>query len=154
MRIKVCGLTRQQDADAVARLGVDFCGFIFHPASPRHITPQAAAAIDTAGMARVGVFVEQDADEILAVMQEARLDFAQLHGAQDGACAGRIGAGRVIRVLWPERYAGRGELEAIMEAHAAACAWFLLEAGQSGGGSGRRVKVYLLRQTFRRIKRW
>lgn len=137
MRIKVCGLTRQQDADAAARLGADFCGFIFHPASPRHLTPQAAAAIATAGMARVGVFVEQEADEILAIMEEARLDFVQLHGAQSRACAQRIGASRVIRVLWPELYAGRQELEADMEAHAPACAWFLLEAGRGGGGSGR-----------------
>ena len=142
MRIKVCGLTRQRDADAAARLGAAFCGFIFHPASPRHLTSQAAAAIDTAGMARVGVFVEQGADEILAIMEEARLDYAQLHGAQlhgaqDLACAERIGPSRVIRVLWPERYASRAELMADMEAHAQVCAWFLLEAGRGGGGSGR-----------------
>ena len=142
MRIKVCGLTRQQDADAAARLGAAFCGFIFHAASPRSLTPQKAAAIGTAGMARVGVFVEQGAEEILAIMEEARLDYAQLHGAQlhgaqSRACAERIGASRVIRVLWPERYAGRQELEADMAAHAPACAWFLLEAGRGGGGSGR-----------------
>ena len=142
MRIKVCGLTRQRDADAASRLGAAFCGFIFHPASPRSLTPRAAASIETAGMARVGVFVEQGADEILAVMEEARLDYAQLHGAQlhgaqDRACAERIGPSRVIRVLWPERYPGREELEADMEAHAPACAWFLLEAGLGGGGGGR-----------------
>ncbi|WP_165078159.1 MULTISPECIES: phosphoribosylanthranilate isomerase [unclassified Desulfovibrio] len=137
MRIKVCGLTRQRDADAAARLGAAFCGFIFHPASPRHLTPQAAAAIGTAGMARVGVFVEQGAEEILAIMEEARLDYAQLHGGQDRASAERIGPSRVIRVLWPERYASRAELMADMEAHAPACAWFLLEAGRGGGGSGR-----------------
>ena len=137
MRIKVCGLTRQQDADAAARLGATFCGFIFHAASPRRITPQAAAAIHTGAMARVGVFVEQDADEILAIMAEARLAYAQLHGAQTRACAARIGAPRVIRVLWPERHAGRKGLEADMAAHAATCAWFLLEAGQGGGGGGR-----------------
>lgn len=138
MRIKVCGLTRQQDADAAARLGAHFCGFIFHPASPRSLTPQAAAAIDTGGMARVGVFVGQGAEEILDIMRGARLDFAQLHGAQSRACAERIGASRVIRVFWPERYADRQELEADMEAHAGACAWFLLEAGRAGGGSGRQ----------------
>ncbi|MBD5416610.1 MAG: phosphoribosylanthranilate isomerase [Desulfovibrio sp.] len=137
MRIKVCGLTRQRDADAAARLGADFCGFIFHPASPRSLTPQAAAAIGTAGMARVGVFVDQGVDEIIATMEVARLDFAQLHGAQSLACAERIGFSRVIRVLWPERYASRAELMAGMEAHAPACAWFLLEAGRGGGGSGR-----------------
>ena len=139
MRIKVCGLTRQADADAAARLGAAFCGFIFHPASPRHVTPATAAGLKTGAMARVGVFVEQEAEEIAAVMEAARLDYAQLHGAQSRACAERLGAGRVIRVLWPERFADRGELVAAMEAHAPACAWFLLEAGHAGGGSGRSL---------------
>lgn len=136
MRIKVCGLTRQRDADEAERLGADFCGFIFHPASPRFITPAAAAGLDTGRMARVGVFVGQGATEILAIMDEARLEYAQLHGAQDRACAERIGAARVIRVLWPGRHATRAALEAEMAAHAGACAWFLLEAGLAGGGSG------------------
>ncbi|MBD5538892.1 MAG: phosphoribosylanthranilate isomerase [Desulfovibrio sp.] len=136
MRIKICGLTRQRDVDAASALGADFCGFIFHPGSPRYVTPEAAAALETGGMARVGVFVGQGAEEILAIMDEARLDFAQLHGGQDRACAERIGASRVIRVLWAERFAGRPQLEAHMAAHASACAWFLLEAGQAGGGSG------------------
>ncbi|MDE7241823.1 MAG: phosphoribosylanthranilate isomerase, partial [Desulfovibrio sp.] len=126
MRIKVCGLTRQRDVDAAACLGASFCGFIFHPASPRFIPAPDAAALESGGMARVGVFVEQGVAEILDIMAEARLDFAQLHGSQDRACAERIGPSRVIRVLWPENYAGRAELEADMAAHAGACAWFLL----------------------------
>lgn len=137
MRIKVCGLTRQEDVDAAARLGAAFCGFVFHPASPRFVTPEAAAALDSGHMARVGVFVRQEAEDILSVMAAARLDYAQLHGVQSRACAERIGAGRVIRVIWPERCAGLRGLEAALAAHAGTCAWFLLEAGRSGGGSGR-----------------
>lgn len=137
MRIKICGLTRQEDVDAAARLGAAFCGFVFHPASPRFLTPEAAAALDSGPMARVGVFVEQGAEEILAVMAVARLDYAQLHGDQGRACAERVGAGRVIRVVWPERCSGRGELETVLAAHAGSCAWFLLEAGRAGGGGGR-----------------
>lgn len=136
MRIKVCGLTRQSDVDAAARLGATFCGFIFHPASPRFLTPAAAAALESGHMARVGVFVGQGAEEILAIMAEARLEYAQLHGGQDRAAAERIGPARVIRVLWPERYAGRAELEADMAVHADGCAMFLLEAGLDGGGGG------------------
>ena len=137
MLTKVCGLTRQEDVDAAARLGADFCGFIFHPASPRCISPQQARALDSGRMARVGVFVDQDAEEILAIMAGARLGYAQLHGAQDRATAQRIGPARVIRVLWPERFASRAELVAEMAAWADSCALFLLEAGHGGGGSGR-----------------
>lgn len=139
MRIKVCGLTRQGDVNAAARLGVAFCGFIFHPGSPRYLAPEAAAILETGGMARVGVFVEQDTEEILAIMEKARLDYAQLHGAQSTICAERIGPGRVIRVLWPERFLDRDDLEAAMVAHAKTSAWFLLEAGRMGGGSGQSL---------------
>lgn len=136
MQVKVCGLTRQSDVDAAARLGAHLCGFIFHTQSPRCISPCAAASLQSGGMARVGVFVEQGAEEILAIMRLARLDYAQLHGQQSRCCAERIGPARVIRVLWPGRYASLAELEADMAAHAGACALFLLEAGKSGGGSG------------------
>ena len=139
MQIKICGLVRQEDVDAAARLGATFCGFIFHRASPRHIGPERAARLESGAMKRAGVFVEQDAPEILAIMRQARLDFAQLHGSQSLACAARIGAERVIRTLWPARFQDRQELEQALAAHAGACAWFLLDAGQAGGGSGKTL---------------
>lgn len=97
--IKVCGITRQSDLSTAMGMGAHFCGFVFHPKSPRYIAPERAAALDSALIRRVGVFVNQDAEQIMDIMKTARLEFAQLHGNQSLDCARRIGAGKVIRVL-------------------------------------------------------
>lgn len=134
--VKVCGLTHQSDLDACVGMGVHFCGFIFHEPSARSISPSRARALRSGHLRRVGVFVRQDGDEIPAIMKEARLDFAQLHGSQSVETARQIGAHRVIRVLWPQRYGSAAELLADMERFADSSAMFLLDAGQQGGGSG------------------
>lgn len=140
MLSKICGLTRQEDVDEAARLGARFCGFIFHPKSPRSIAPEQAARLQSGSMQRVGVFVEQNAGEIARIMREARLDLAQLHGGQSVACARDVGAERVIRVLWPDRYMHRALLHNELQKYAETCAWYLLDAGLAGGGSGRRLE--------------
>lgn len=154
MRIKFCGLRRQEDVDAAARLGADAAGFIFHPASPRACLPEAAAALSSPGLARVGVFVEQTEEEIARIMALARLDVAQLHGAQDtAACARRLGAERLWRVIWPRRYADAAALQAALDAEAPYCAAFLLDAGTGGGGSGCALDWAAL-EGLRRSRPW
>ena len=139
MLIKFCGLTRQEDVDHAASLGAAMCGFIFHPRSPRGVTVAQAAALDSGSMLRVGVFVNQGSDEIRRIMDEARLDYAQLHGHQSVECARTIGAERVIRVLWPDRYTHRALLYNDLQRNAEACAYYLLDAGLKGGGSGHKL---------------
>ena len=140
MLVKVCGLTRQDDVDAAARLGADFCGFIFHRASPRYVSPGQAIRLRSGGMRRVGVFVEQDAGEIVRIMREADIDLAQLHGAQSVECALAVGRERVIRVIWPDRYMHRALLYNEIRRYADSCAFYLLDAGLAGGGSGARLE--------------
>ena len=64
-------------------------------------------------------------------------------------CADRLsrtlGAERLIRVLWPERYPDLAALEETMNRHAASTGMFLLDAGMSGGGSGKRIGSERLR---------
>ena len=139
MLIKICGLTRQGDVDAAEKLGAGFCGFIFHPHSPRFISPEAAGELESGSMLRVGVFVTQDAKEILRIMDQARLDLAQLHGMQSIECAKEVGAERVIRVIWPDRYAHRALLYNEVQKYAGSCTYYLFDAGSSGGGSGQRL---------------
>ena len=130
--IKVCGITRQSDLSTAMGMGAHFCGFIFHPGSPRYIAPSRAAALDSALIRRVGVFVNQNAEEIMDIMKTARLEFAQLHGAHSLDCARRIGPEKVIRVLWPDRYESVDALQREMELWADSYAWFLLDAGGHG----------------------
>lgn len=137
MLIKVCGLTLQHDVQFVASLGIDFAGFIFSPKSKRCVDPAWVAGLDTGPMKRVGVFVEHDAAAICRIMDEAHLDYAQLHGDYSVADAQTIGKDRVIRVLWPERFCHKAQLYQSVMDFASSCAYYLVDAGLKGGGSGK-----------------
>lgn len=84
MRIKVCGMTRLDQIAALDEMGVEFAGLIFYPKSPRYIKRFHLSAIDLKReklqISRVGVFVNETADEILRVVDEWRLHMVQLHG--------------------------------------------------------------------------
>lgn len=138
-RVKVCGMTRQADADMCIRHGAGMLGFIFHPASPRNIAPEDAAAIRTPGVVRVGVFVSQGVGEVQDIMARAGLDIAQLAGDHDRAACMAIGPERVMRVFRPEVHARRAGLEAELAAFDGAMALALLDAGTAGGGHGRTL---------------
>ena len=104
MLLKFCGLRRQEDVTLAARLGATHCGFVFHAGSPRCVDAVTVSRLESGDMVRVGVFTGQDSDEIARIMRLARLDMAQLHADQSVDCARQLGAERVIRVLWPQRY--------------------------------------------------
>jgi phosphoribosylanthranilate isomerase len=81
--VKICGITRPQDADLAVGLGANALGFVFWPDSPRYVAPETAKAITAnvpATIAKVGVFVDERSEEIARVMDEVGLDVAQLHG--------------------------------------------------------------------------
>ncbi|MEF8941322.1 MAG: phosphoribosylanthranilate isomerase [Desulfohalobiaceae bacterium] len=141
MRIKVCGLTRQRDIDACREFGAHWAGFIFHPESKRHIHPERAASLETGDLVRVGVLVRQDPEEALSIMRQCRLDLVQLHGDQDPAFCRRMGPERVIRTFWPQRFEREEDLQRELDRYAPCCDWFLLDAGLSGGGHGKRIEA-------------
>jgi phosphoribosylanthranilate isomerase len=154
MRIKVCGLTRQKDVNACRELGAHWAGFIFHPESKRHIHPERAASLETGGLVRVGVLVRQDLDEALDLMRRCRLDLVQLHGDQDPAFCRRMGPEKVVRTFWPQRYEAEKDLQQELDRYAPCCGWFLLDAGLSGGGHGRRIETEWLGRGLRLERPW
>ena len=103
--LKICGLTRGEDARLCAEIGAAYVGFIFVAASPRCITPERVARLDTGGALRVGVFAGTPPDEVRRIMALARLDYAQLHGGESPDLCRAVGPERVIKVLWPEALA-------------------------------------------------
>lgn len=85
MRVKICGITRLEDALLAEALGAFALGFVLAPGSRRRIAPEAARAIGEAlgpFVVRVGVFRDQPPEEVLRLMEEARLQVAQLHGEE------------------------------------------------------------------------
>ncbi len=86
-RIKICGITRPEDAEAVVRAGADALGLVFVPGTPRHVTPEQAMAIARgvgSAVVRVGVFVDPEADTVRRVLDTVELDALQFHGEEPG----------------------------------------------------------------------
>ncbi len=82
-RIKVCGITRLEDALSASRLGVDAVGFVFYPKSPRYIDPMKAAAIIRElppFVSAVGLFVNPSQQDINRVLESCPIGVIQLHG--------------------------------------------------------------------------
>jgi phosphoribosylanthranilate isomerase len=79
--VKVCGITRREDAEAAVAAGASAIGFVFVPHSPRYVSPEAAAELGRGlDVWKVGVFVDESPASVETVMQAAQLDIAQVYG--------------------------------------------------------------------------
>ena len=84
-RIKICGITREQDALAAAAAGADAIGLVFYPPSPRAVDAGQAARIVAAlppFVTTVGLFVDAEPAAVRAVLAEVPLDLLQFHGEE------------------------------------------------------------------------
>jgi phosphoribosylanthranilate isomerase len=88
--IKVCGITNLEDASFAAECGADALGFIFYSRSPRYVAPERAKKIIEElpdRIAKVGVFVNQELQEVKKTVAFCDLDLVQLHGDESpGYC--------------------------------------------------------------------
>ena len=94
VRVKICGLTRLEDALLAESLGAWALGFVLAPGSRRWVSPERAREISQAlgpFVVRVGVFRDQPPEEVLRLMEEARLQVAQLHGGEPPEWAEAVG---------------------------------------------------------------
>lgn len=83
VKVKICGLTNIEDAQAAVDMGADLLGFNFYPKSPRYIEPAKAAKIINklpALVDTVGVFVNPTVEEMKPLISEGTLNWVQLHG--------------------------------------------------------------------------
>jgi phosphoribosylanthranilate isomerase len=91
-RVKICGITRLEDARAAVGLGADAIGLVFYPPSPRAVTPETAAAIVESlppFVSVVGLFVDEPRSRIAEILKTVPLDLLQFHGEESPEqCAG------------------------------------------------------------------
>lgn len=88
VRVKICGITRLEDALAAIAAGADALGFVFYPPSPRYISPEAAAAIIRKlppFVSTVGLVVNPDAEELHNLLKALPLSHLQFHGEESNA---------------------------------------------------------------------
>lgn len=93
-RIKICGITREDDLDAALAAGADAVGFVFYPPSPRALTPLRAAELARRVppfVSRVGLFVNEDEDTVAATMEVVPLELLQFHGEEAAAYCEEFG---------------------------------------------------------------
>jgi phosphoribosylanthranilate isomerase len=142
-KIKICGITREADAQAVLSAGADALGLMFVAASPRFVSLDIACSIarQTAGaLQRVGVFADSEPQQVEQVLSRVELDVLQFHGSESRAECERWGLPyiKAIRVRGPLS----GEL--LEAAHPQACC-LLLDAYRPGvlGGTGERFDLSL-----------
>jgi phosphoribosylanthranilate isomerase len=102
IKIKICGITNIEDALAAIDCGADALGFVFYPKSPRAVSPGTAKSIIKKLppiVTNVGVFVDQDRDEIRKITSDTGLNIIQLHGSEPPeACNLGLKVVKAIRV--------------------------------------------------------
>jgi phosphoribosylanthranilate isomerase len=140
MRVKICGLTRAEDAALAQELGAWALGFVFYPQSKRHIDAGQAARIIQSlpkPALTVGVFVNQT-DEALAIARRIPLGGVQLHGDETPEDCKKVKqnfSGLIIKAFRPET---ENDLAAI-PAYKGIVDYILLDAAVAGefGGTGK-----------------
>jgi phosphoribosylanthranilate isomerase len=135
--VKICGLTRAIDAEFADAAGASYLGVIF-AGGPRQRSPEEARATLAGRRARkVGVFADQDADEIARVAQLVQLDVLQLHGASDPERVARVRAATGLEI-WAVVRTATGVLADDVEELAEAADALLIDAMAPGalGGTG------------------
>lgn len=139
-RVKICGITRVQDALAAARAGVDAIGLVFHPDSPRYLPPDSAVQVLAELpplVTVVGLFLDAPAARVRSVLEQVPVDLLQFHGRETADYCRAFGRPYIKAVPMGDGSAG------FTQAFAAAypdARGFLVDSHTAGGpgGSGRQ----------------
>lgn len=149
VRVKVCGITRAEDAELAVRLGAAAIGFVLWEGSPRYVNVSTAAAISSLlppFIARVGVVVNQPADQVAAAVGAAGLDVVQLHG-DEAVAAYRGVSRRLVRAVAIESPA---DVAAALNAPSDVTILADATDATRRGGTGRRANWRLAAEVARR----
>jgi phosphoribosylanthranilate isomerase len=137
-RVKICGITRPQDADAVVAAGADALGLNFARQSPRRLDIDVARPISAqvrGALIRVGLFVDPTPELVARVLEAVELDVLQFHGDESAEFCRSFGLPFMKAIRVREAL----DIDALEQEYADACC-LLLDAYVDGiaGGTGHR----------------
>ena len=143
VKVKICGVTRVEDAVLACELGADLIGLNFHPPSPRYLSLERAREIRAAVAWRgevVGVFVNAERTHIEYMLKELDLDFIQFHGDEDENAL----AGWPVRVIRAYRLRSESPADLIRRS---AADYILIDSYDPAlfGGTGRAMPLAVLK---------
>ena len=151
VKVKICGITNQADAITAVAAGADALGFVFHPLSPRRVSPEQAAEIIRSlppFVQTVGLFVDQDLSLLNATADQCGLDLIQLHGEETPEYCEAVRR-RVIKAF---RVKDSSTLDSLLRYHVSGC---LLDAWSPAahGGTGQTFNWEIAAEAVKRGQR-
>jgi len=145
MRVKVCGITQEDQLIKLPETGATFAGLIFYPKSPRYVLRQMTTSHIKRqnNINKVGIFVNASVEEVLHMVDECRLHMVQLHGDETPKfcekIADYISVVKAFRVTETDHIAWR--IKDYMEV----CDMFMFDTEGAGyGGTGKKFNWQML----------
>lgn len=134
-KIKLCGLSRPCDIQAVNQLKPDYIGFVFAAKSKRYVSPEKAAQLKAMlepDIQSVGVFVNESPEQVAALLNQGIIDIAQLHGKETESYIASLRALTDKPIIQAFRIADEADVE---RANASSADMVLLDSGNGGTGT-------------------
>ncbi|MCY1635447.1 bifunctional phosphoribosylanthranilate isomerase/tryptophan synthase subunit beta [Marinifilum sp. D737] len=146
MKIKVCGLKYSKNIKELVQLPIDYAGFIFYPKSPRYVGEEFNAAIPALfpkSTRKVGVFVNEELNVLLAKGEKYKLDAIQLHGGESAEYCQKVKEAG-FEVIKAFQMNDNFQFESLNE-YEDVCDFFLFDTKtENYGGSGRKFNWEIL----------
>ena len=139
MRVKVCGITQEDQLIKLPDTGATFAGLIFYPKSPRYVLRQMTTSHikKQNNVNKVGVFVNASVEEVLHMVDECRLHMVQLHGDETPKFCEKIAD--YISVVKAFRVSETDHIDWRIKDYMEVCDMFMFDTeGVGYGGTGKK----------------
>jgi phosphoribosylanthranilate isomerase len=141
MLIKVCGITSVEQLKDLQLIGVDYAGLIFYPLSPRFVGKHKMQASETneqqISIRKIGVFVNQQEDDLLKLVDDWGIEMVQLHGEETPDYCERIS--KQVKVIKAFRVGTVDDIELMVSPYRDVVDYFLFDTmGEKYGGTGKQ----------------
>lgn len=144
-RIKICGLSREEDIETVNESRPEYIGFVFAPESRRYVTPKKAEKLRrklASDIQAVGVFVNAPEELILDLAKNRVIDLIQLHGGEDAAYMSRVRKQSGLPVIKAVSMTSPDAVRQIWKWEQTEVDYLLLDSGKGGTGEQFGYEVF------------